>query len=138
MPGQSVPFLAGHQGKVAVKDFRRIGRLIADLDSDDFAVREKATRELESFGRSALPALQKVLRENPSAEVRQRVESLLEKLSQPGHLSEELRVVRAVEVLEHIGTAEVREVLKVLARGTPQAPLTREAKASLDRLARRP
>jgi hypothetical protein len=50
---------------------------------------------------------------------------------------EELRGVRAVEALEHIGTAEAREVLQTLADGAP-ARLTREAKASLERLAKRP
>jgi hypothetical protein len=42
-----------------------------------------------------------------------------------------------LEVLEHIGTPEAREVLKALAKDAPDARLTREAKAALERLARR-
>ena len=46
-------------------------------------------------------------------------------------------MLRAIEVLEHIGTAEARQVLKSLANGAPEARRTREAKSSLERLAKR-
>jgi hypothetical protein len=52
--------------------------------------------------------------------------------------SEFLRRLRAVAVLEHIGTPEARQVLENLAGGEPEARLTREAKASVARLSRRP
>jgi hypothetical protein len=39
-------------------------------------------------------------------------------------------------VLEQIGTPEAREVLRTLARGASGSRLTREASASLERLAR--
>jgi hypothetical protein len=42
-----------------------------------------------------------------------------------------------VELLEGLGTPESRALLGELARGAPQAGLTREAKASLERLAGR-
>ena len=42
--------------------------------------------------------------------------------------------MRAVEVLERIGTSEAAELLKALAKGTPAARVTKEAKASLERL----
>ena len=48
----------------------------------------------------------------------------------------QLRAVRGVEVLEHIGTAEPRQLLTNLAAGVPDARLTREAKAALGRLAK--
>ncbi len=42
-----------------------------------------------------------------------------------------------VELLEHLGTSEARRALEALAAGAPGALLTREAKASLGRLAER-
>jgi hypothetical protein len=49
--------------------------------------------------------------------------------------AEQLRVVRAVEALERIGTPEARRLLKTLADGGPGELPTREAQAALDRLA---
>jgi hypothetical protein len=48
-----------------------------------------------------------------------------------------LRAVRAIHVLELAGTAEAKEVLRTLAGGAPEAPVTQEARASLERLAKR-
>jgi hypothetical protein len=48
-----------------------------------------------------------------------------------------VRGVRAVEVLEQIDTMEGQRLLESLAQGTPEARLTQEAKASLERLSRR-
>jgi hypothetical protein len=62
------------------------------------------------------------------------VEQLLERLKAP---SESLRPFRALEVLEHLGTPEAQQVLESLAQGAPEARLTQEAKASLERLAKR-
>lgn len=49
-----------------------------------------------------------------------------------------LREVRAVEALEHVGGAEARRLLEALAKGAPAARLTREARAALERLEKRP
>ena len=43
-------------------------------------------------------------------------------------------MLRALEVLERIGTPEARQILLSLAKGAPEAALTQEAKASLERL----
>jgi RNA polymerase sigma factor (sigma-70 family) len=109
------------------------GRLLAELDSDNFQVRERATREIEEFGELARPAFERVLSGNPSAEVRSRIAQLAEKCA-PARSPERLRALRAVEVLEQVGTAEARSVLEALAKGAPEARLTLEARASLARL----
>ena len=47
-----------------------------------------------------------------------------------------MRSLRAIEVLETIGSAEAKAVLQDLAKGTAGASVTRAAQAALDRLAR--
>jgi hypothetical protein len=65
------------------------------------------------------------------------VKGLLERLKGPVTAPEQTQVLRAIEVLERTGTPKARGVLAALSRGAPDALLTREAKASLDRLNRR-
>jgi hypothetical protein len=136
-PRQAVPWIGQRLRPVAEADAKRTALLIADLDSDRLAVRDKAMRELGELAETALPALQKKLTARPSLEARRRIEALLAKLEQPAALPEQLRVLRAIEVLEHAGTPEARQVLEKLAGGVPQALRTRQSRASLDRLARR-
>jgi Tol biopolymer transport system component len=120
---------------VPVPDNDKIARLVADLDADNFATRRKAGEALEKLGELADPALRRRLAEKPSLEVRQRVEQLLAKLEQIS--PDPLRVLRAVEVLEHIGSPEAKELLETLATGAEGARLTREARAALERLNKR-
>lgn len=105
---------------------------IADLDSAEFAAREQATRELARRGEAVEGALRKLLEGRPSLEVRRRVEMLLEKLKG----ADRLRALRAIEVLEHLDTAQSRHLLEALAGGAPGACWTQEAKASLQRLSK--
>jgi WD40 repeat protein len=51
--------------------------------------------------------------------------------------AEQVRVWRAVELLEHIRTPDARRVLRALAGPAPQGRLPREAAAALDRLEKR-
>jgi len=67
----------------------------------------------------------------------QRIARLLERLQEPVSAPETLQVLRAVEVLEYIGTANARGVLEVACPGAPEGRLTREARASLERLSKR-
>jgi WD40 repeat protein len=116
---------------------RKIDRLLADLDSDNFAAREKASKELKAFGVRAEGALRRVLVGRPTLEVRRRVDSLLAAIERQKAV-QPIQQLRALEVLEHIGMAEARSLLADLAKGVPEARLTQEAKASLARLAKRP
>jgi WD40 repeat protein len=123
----------------ASPDQARIARLIADLDSDDFATREKATAALEDLGATAGPALRRAVENTTSAEVRIRAGRLLKRLDAPSVVppSPELVRLRAVEALEANSTPEARAALAELAAGPAADALTHEAKASLQRLARR-
>jgi dipeptidyl aminopeptidase/acylaminoacyl peptidase len=135
-PQQAMPFLREQLRKEPRVPPERIRQLMAELDSDRYAMREKAREELERLGEIAEPYLRRVLTERPTLEVRRRVERLLEKVGQPIP-PEQLRPLRAVEVLEHIGTPEGRAVLATLAEGAPEARLTQDAKAALERLAKK-
>jgi hypothetical protein len=108
---------------------------LEDLDSDQYADRESASRELAELGESAFDALQKALRADPSPEQRRRIEDLLN-AAPVVRSSTTMRCLRAIEVLEYIGTAEAMEVIEILSRGAPEARLSKEARASLARLVR--
>ena len=119
-------------------DAKRIDALIADLDNNQFDVRQKSAAELEVLGAMAGPALKKALDASPSVEVRRHLERLIQRLAaNQSPSSKTLRLVRAVEILERLDNSDARLLLEALARGATQASLTREAKASLDRLAQR-
>src|SRR5262249_17005224 len=134
-PRQAVPFLKVHLQPVTEPDAERIARLIADMDSNQFATRAQATKELEQLGELAAPAMDLALKkEGLSLESRRRLEGLLGKRSLLVTDPDQLRALRALEVLEIIGTPEAREVLGSVSKGAPQARRTREAQACLQRL----
>jgi hypothetical protein len=135
--GQTVPFLKAHLRPVSLIELKQIAPLLADLDSDDFGVREKATAELEKLGESAEPALRQALEGQPSLEVRRRVGAVLQMLRKESPGPERLRELRALEVLEQVGGTEVQQLLQRLADGVPEARLTQEARGALERLDRR-
>jgi WD40 repeat protein len=133
-PKPTVAFLKEQLKPLAGVDPKVLDRLIGDLESDDFPVRKKALEELEKLDELALPALNRLLGGSPSLEARRRAEQLLDKLTGRQLSNEQLRQVRAVEVLESIGSPEVRQLLLTLSRGAPGGLLTREATDALNRL----
>jgi WD40 repeat protein len=122
--------LAGRRLKPApVLDPATVARRIADLRSEDFSARERAGRELGAIGECVGPQLRKALEEERDPEARRRLDDLIGRLAE-----DERQAVRAVEVLEWVGTPDARRLLAGLAAGAPDARLTREAKAALARL----
>jgi WD40 repeat protein len=136
-PDEAVPILAARLRPVPAADAGRLARWVADLDSDEYAVRRRAAAELERLGELAVPALRKALERKPSAEVRRHAGPLLGRLERGERLPEQLRALRAVAVLERVGTPAARQVLEGLARGAEGASLTEEARGALARLRRR-
>ena len=124
---------------VAAVDKGRLRRWIADLDNRRFAVRQTATRQLEKQGELAESVLRQALEAKPTTEARRRLERLLDRVDSQRRFpsGEHLRLLRALAVLENIGTKQARSVLEKLAKGAPEARLTQEAKAALKRMARR-
>jgi WD40 repeat protein len=133
-PAKVVPWLRERLKPAVGFETVRIDKLIADLDSDKFAVRQQAADELEKLGELAVPALEKVLETKPSLNVRQRVDELLGKVTTFQVPADVLHAIRAVEVLERIGTPEAKQVVESLAKGAPGARLTQNAQRTSDRL----
>jgi WD40 repeat protein len=110
----------------------RIKGFVAQLDADDFETREKASQELERLGRDAEQALRDARAGKPSAEMRRRIDDLLSNLQ--GDDAPRVRCwLRAIFVLEQIGTPEAREILKLLAEGDRVAKAAEDARAALKR-----
>jgi RNA polymerase sigma factor (sigma-70 family) len=134
-PGQAATLAGKTLKPAATPDPERVAKLLDDLNSNRFDVRQKATRELEAFGDVVGPELARRLDSDLPLEVRQRLESLRKRIAQAptrGSLVGELRVI---ELLELLATPQSRGVLEGVARGAPGARLTAEARASLQRLA---
>ncbi len=110
----------------------RIKQLIADLDNDVFATREKASADLASLGSAAEPLLRQTLAQQPSLEARIRIERLLATFDDriQRMTGEPLRQIRAIRVLERIGTKHSGELLTAARRQRADARQTRDAKSA--------
>jgi WD40 repeat protein len=131
VPGQAVPLLRRRLRPVSAEG---IARLVADLRSPEYARRQRAAAELARREHAAAPALRQALAARPPLELRRQAEALLKKLDEPAASPEVRRGWRCVAVLARAGTPEARAALQALARGAPEALLTREARSALDRL----
>jgi hypothetical protein len=134
-PKQAIPFL-NERLRPAVApapgEQERVARWLADLDAKEFAVREKATRELAKGSDVVERAVHRALVGKPSLEVRQRLEQIQEKRADARQ--RRWRELMAVEVLVRLGTTEAQQVLARLAKGHGDAPLTQQVKAALESL----
>jgi RNA polymerase sigma factor (sigma-70 family) len=133
-PAQAVPLLRKHVRPGPPVDTARFNRLVADLNSDSFAVREKASAALATLEELAEAAMQAALKKPESAEQAARLKGLIRKLHEAEPSRRRLHALRAVEVLEWMGGREARQVLEEWADGAPEGWLTREAKVALERL----
>jgi hypothetical protein len=101
------------------------------LDAPAFADREKAQRDLAAMADLVRPKLE-AARKTASAEAARRLDQVLK--AGEGLTPDQLRQVRACEVLEGAGTPDAVRVLKGWAAGPPGARLTVEAAESLSRV----
>jgi hypothetical protein len=130
-PATAVTALRTYVKPVPRADRDQVTALLRDLDSPQFAVRDRAAAQLHKLGDGVEGALRRALHPGLSAEARDRIERLLNDLKPS---SERLQQGRAVEVLERIGTPDARTLLTEIAGGADGAWLTREAAATLARL----
>jgi len=113
------------RASTSTPDSDEVRALMRDLDGDDIELREKAAKRLEELEAEA------PLREAKHAAA----QAVLLALDRPQiRTADALRLTRAVQVLERIGTAAAREALRTLAEGRPMRA-SREARSALERLA---
>jgi hypothetical protein len=113
---------------------QQIQQLIADLDHEDFPVREKASAALAKRGSDVYEDLENALRVELPLEQHRRIERLLRGMKRPTNPlpSGLIRQLRGVEILEYAKTADAWAVLEKLA--TSEDPrLAAAAKSSLSR-----
>jgi WD40 repeat protein len=113
-------------------DDGRVKRLIADLNSEQSAVRDRASKELKELGPAAARQLRAMLAGTQSPEAKRRIDAALANVP-----DEDLRAIRVVEVLEAIRTVAARALLEQWAKGDASALSAREASSALSRLGRR-
>jgi WD40 repeat protein len=132
-PKQAVPLLKKRLRPVEF-DAKQLAQWVADLGDEKFQTRVKAQAEIEKLGAQAELVLRQELTRKPPLEVRKRLEQLLTRLEKQVTVKSWLPTLRALEVLEQIGSADAREVLEIMAKGAPEADPTQDARAALARL----
>jgi hypothetical protein len=115
-----------------------VARLVTDLNSPRFRVREAASRRLLDLGDAARPSVAAARKEVTDPEARQRLDAVLATLADKRPPpAVDLRRLRAVVILDRIGTADARARIDELAGGLASARATAAAGAAAKRLAGR-
>jgi RNA polymerase sigma factor (sigma-70 family) len=133
-PPHTLAWFKEHLLPCRAPEARQIEGLLQQLESDQFITRDHAAKDLASLGPAAEPDLRRALSGPLELDARKQLEKLLAGWNGPIADSETLRGLRALETLERIGTSEARDIVKALAGGTPDVPLTDAAKATFARL----
>jgi WD40 repeat protein len=135
---EAVPLLAERLAPAPIDPSlgQKIARLVEQMDDDLFSVREQASQQAALLGEAAESHLDTALKTAKSAEVRHRIRRLLAEISaRPLVLTaEQQRAIRAVHILEQIGSPQSRPVLERLAQGQPSDRLTQEAQSAVARM----
>jgi WD40 repeat protein len=137
-PPEAMPLLARRLTPVVALTEAETRRLLAELDAPAYRTREQAMKRVADLGDAGKAMVETALKGKTGAEVRQRLEALsaaLEWKHAPG--SEDLRRLRALAVLEQIGTKDARAKVGEMAGGLPSARVTLEANQVRRRLADR-
>jgi hypothetical protein len=98
----------------------RINRLVKDLDSDQFSIRQRAGEELARLIETAAPALRRARAVADSLEVQLRLDRLLASVDRPA-TPEHRRRLRALRLLEEMGGPEAKALLTRLFKESERA-----------------
>jgi RNA polymerase sigma factor (sigma-70 family) len=134
---QALPLLAERLRPVVHADPAIVREFIARLHGGTTAERDLAWAKLQRLGSEAEPEIRRTLAAGVSPEMRDRLEASLMALPGQVHFpppGERLRRLRAVAVLERIGTPAACQILEKLASGLQGAEQTVQAQAALKRL----
>jgi WD40 repeat protein len=135
-PEAAVALLSERFKAPMVRANEDVSALIRALDSEAFAERERASRQLREVGLKAESALREALKE-ATPEVKRRIEKLLEALDAtrlPLTNTEALRGVRAIEVLERARIPAAKTLLQSWADQPAEPRLAAEARVAVERL----
>ena len=118
------------------KEFNaRVRKLIADLDADDFDVRDAATEALIKIGAPSAEMVRSLVTNGPSDEVKYRARLILKRLGVDGAPESTAgKMARVVRVLERAGTKDARDMLTRIAAGEFGADGAAGANLALARL----
>ena len=83
-PGQTLPFLQNRLKPTPALVPQMVTKLIANLDSDQFPIRERAAKQLAPWDDAILADVKKALDRTSTLESRRRLERLLNELTDPG------------------------------------------------------
>lgn len=136
-PKRALPLLAENLKPVPVGDAARIQALMKELTNANGGTRRKAMTELRTkHGEAALGALMQVYgaQFNQGAVNGNAGLVLMQKLNLQYNTPERTRDIKAMHVLEEIGTPEARAVLEKVSKGAAGVGLTTEAKTALEHL----
>ncbi len=132
-PHESMTVLQARLLAIPKADAKQVAKWLAELDSDQFAIREKATRALEELGEGTEQTIRKALDASSSLELRKRLERILDYDKQNKEKAI-LRRLYAIEAVEHIGTLGARQLLETLRTATPNPRVAAAADAAQKRL----
>jgi WD40 repeat protein len=134
-PAQAVAYLRQRLEAVAGAE-KKLKPLLPDLDADDFATREKASRELDKIAAEVEGPLRQALSRDLPLEVQRRIEQALDGIKERADGPPRFDAYRfrlALTVLEEFDSAASRAALAALAEGAPDSEVGRAAKAALAR-----
>jgi len=133
-PERVVEFLRRRLPNAASISPERAKSWIFELDSSEYSVREHASRNLLSNFDQVKDELTTTLRETTSAEIRKRIQRIIDSCDDIVSQPERLQELRAIEVLERIGTPNAVELLKKLSENRARADISDGAAESLHRI----
>ncbi len=114
----------------------KVEKAIAELDDDAFTKRDQAMKDLQSLAHQFAPLLEAKMKAAAAGEIRNRLTFILKQMGEEKQPASLVMELRALNLLEQIGTKEARDLVERLSHGAAQARLTVEAQAVLERMAK--